>query len=189
MSVIIRETFIGLHSSNVLQRLSDEFKERYKGYKISLASIATLLPKLPALGKVMQVEEGKEASEVSEEEVAPLLEKSMKSADAALKRKEKARKKKAMEAFGSEFDEDEYHREGMGEEGMGEEGEGEGEGEGEEGEFGEFEGEEPVRKERRGRKSAPLESKFVEMTELLPIVPKKGVFDVDRVKNSLYFFS
>ena len=65
MSVIIRETFIGLHSSNVLQRLSDEFKERYKGYKISLASIATLLPKLPALGKVMQVEEGKEASEVS----------------------------------------------------------------------------------------------------------------------------
>ena len=178
MSVIIRETFIGLHSSNVLQRLSDEFKERYKGYKISLASIATLLPKLPALGKVMQVEEGKEASEVSEEEVAPLLEKSMKSADAAMKRKEKARKKKAMEAFGSEFDEDEYHDE-----------EGEGEGEGELNEFGEFEGEEPVRKERRGRKSAPLESKFVEMTELLPIVPKKGVFDVDRVKNSLYFFS
>ena len=42
----------------------------------------------------MQVEEGKEASEVSEEEVAPLLEKSMKSADAALKRKEKARKKR-----------------------------------------------------------------------------------------------
>ena len=183
MSVIIRETFIGLHSSNVLQRLSDEFKERYKGYKISLASIATLLPKLPALGKVMQVEEGKEASEVSEEEVAPLLEKSMKSADAAMKRKEKARKKKAMEAFGSEFDEDAYHRES--EEGMGE---GE-EGEGELNEFGEFEGEEPVRKERRGRKSAPLESKFVEMTELLPIVPKKGVFDVDRVKNSLYFFS
>ena len=67
--------------------------------------------------------------------------------------------------------------------------EGEGEGGGELNEFGEFEGEEPVRKERRGRKSAPLESKFVEMTELLPIVPKKGVFDVDRVKNSLYFFS
>lgn len=33
------------------------------------------------------------------------------------------------------------------------------------------------------------ELKFVELTRLLPPVPKKGSFEVDSVKKSLYFFS
>ncbi|KAK7677150.1 hypothetical protein QCA50_019859 [Cerrena zonata] len=60
MSVIIRETFIGLHSSNVLQRLSDEFRERYKGYKVSLASVSGVISKLPKNAKIHKVEEGKD---------------------------------------------------------------------------------------------------------------------------------
>ena len=34
-----------------------------------------------------------------------------------------------------------------------------------------------------------LESKFVDVGELLPPVPKKGEFDVNKIKKSLYFFS
>lgn len=33
------------------------------------------------------------------------------------------------------------------------------------------------------------EPKFVELTKLLPPVPKKGTFEVNAVKQSLYFFS
>ena len=33
------------------------------------------------------------------------------------------------------------------------------------------------------------EPRFVELTKLLPPVPKKGNFDVDSVRKSLYFFS
>ncbi|KAK7677149.1 hypothetical protein QCA50_019858 [Cerrena zonata] len=50
------------------------------------------------------------------------------------------------------------------------------------------EDEEPSAK-KKAPKPSLLDDKFIEMTELLPPVPKKGVFDVDRVKNSLYFFS
>jgi DNA-directed RNA polymerase len=53
------------------------------------------------------------------------------------------------------------------------------------------------RKKRRTREemkaSYPLglgdELKFVELTKLLPTVPKKGNFEVNTVKKSLYFFS
>ncbi|EMD32822.1 hypothetical protein CERSUDRAFT_57977 [Gelatoporia subvermispora B] len=39
MSAIIRDTFIALHSSDVLLQLHNEFLERYKGYKIPLNSL------------------------------------------------------------------------------------------------------------------------------------------------------
>ncbi|KAH7908847.1 hypothetical protein BJ138DRAFT_1011941 [Hygrophoropsis aurantiaca] len=41
MSETIRETFIALHSSDVLGKLREEFVERYKGYKIPLSSLRT----------------------------------------------------------------------------------------------------------------------------------------------------
>ncbi|KDQ17027.1 hypothetical protein BOTBODRAFT_129343 [Botryobasidium botryosum FD-172 SS1] len=39
MSAIIRDTFIQLHSSDILGKLLDEFKERYKGYKVPVVAI------------------------------------------------------------------------------------------------------------------------------------------------------
>ncbi|KAI0798166.1 DNA/RNA polymerase [Abortiporus biennis] len=39
MSAIIRDTFIALHSSEVLKNLHDEFKDRYAGFKVPLASL------------------------------------------------------------------------------------------------------------------------------------------------------
>ena len=34
-----------------------------------------------------------------------------------------------------------------------------------------------------------LEGKFVDLVDLLPSVPAKGEFDVNKIKSSLYFFS
>jgi DNA-directed RNA polymerase len=34
-----------------------------------------------------------------------------------------------------------------------------------------------------------LEGKFVDLADLLPLVPAKGEFDVNKIKSSLYFFS
>lgn len=53
------------------------------------------------------------------------------------------------------------------------------------------------RKKRRTRKEIEAaiakgsreEPKFVELTKLLPVVPKRGTFEVNDVKKSLYFFS
>jgi len=56
----------------------------------------------------------------------------------------------------------------------------------------------PTRRRRRTKKELQAaaagefireEPKFVEVTKLLPPVPKKGNFEVNTVKKSLYFFS
>jgi DNA-directed RNA polymerase len=41
----------------------------------------------------------------------------------------------------------------------------------------------------RGEIEAGVGPRFVELTKLLPPVPKKGTFEVNAVKKSLYFFS
>ena len=35
----------------------------------------------------------------------------------------------------------------------------------------------------------PLDTHFIELTSVLPPVPKRGDFDVSKIKQSLYFFS
>ncbi|OCH85018.1 DNA/RNA polymerase [Obba rivulosa] len=54
MSVIIRDTFIALHSSDVLNKLHEEFRERYKGYKVPIAALrgTPALKKALALARV-----------------------------------------------------------------------------------------------------------------------------------------
>ncbi|CAL1697785.1 unnamed protein product [Somion occarium] len=154
MSVIIRETFIGLHSSNVLQRLHEEFCERYKGYKVPLPSIRTMIPKLPRTANILQISDDKESRTLDEQAVEDLR----------------------LKAGGLPIEEEpEEVEEDQGEE--------------------EDEEEKPKKKKaKRGGKRVVsselnLDDKFVNLTDLLPPVPKKGIFDVDRVKNSLYFFS
>lgn len=39
MSRIIRDTFIALHSSDILQKLRDEFVDRYRGYRVPLSTL------------------------------------------------------------------------------------------------------------------------------------------------------
>jgi DNA-directed RNA polymerase, mitochondrial len=52
MSSIIRDTFVSLHSSHVMSRLQDEFRTRYKDFKVPLTSIRSpnLYRKLKAAG-------------------------------------------------------------------------------------------------------------------------------------------
>jgi DNA-directed RNA polymerase len=50
------------------------------------------------------------------------------------------------------------------------------------------------RRGKRGKTTMPgaddsLEGKFVDLVDLLPPVPAKGEFDVNKIKSSLYFFS
>jgi DNA-directed RNA polymerase, mitochondrial len=51
----------------------------------------------------------------------------------------------------------------------------------------------PKKRKRRTKKEKEMDiesmPKFVELTKLLPPVPKKGNFEVNTVKGSLYFFS
>jgi DNA-directed RNA polymerase len=52
----------------------------------------------------------------------------------------------------------------------------------------------PVRRGRGSRgkgavTEASLEGKFVDLVDLLPPVPVKGEFDVNKIKSSVYFFS
>ncbi|RPD76822.1 DNA/RNA polymerase [Lentinus tigrinus ALCF2SS1-7] len=83
MSAIIRDTFIALHSSNVLKSLFEEFKERYADYKVPLVAIRGQFAKSLGLSPEKlgmstqdaqllinsEVEEG-EQNEQSEEEAA-----------------------------------------------------------------------------------------------------------------------
>lgn len=41
----------------------------------------------------------------------------------------------------------------------------------------------------RRTRNVSLEGKFVDLVDLLPPVPVKGEFDVNKIKSSLYFFS
>ncbi|KAJ7801121.1 hypothetical protein B0H14DRAFT_1682359 [Mycena olivaceomarginata] len=57
MSEIICDTFIALHSSDVLQKLEAEFRKRYKGFKIPLLHLRAgkLAKKLAAAGSRIKV--------------------------------------------------------------------------------------------------------------------------------------
>lgn len=50
-------------------------------------------------------------------------------------------------------------------------------------------GRKKVEKAEKAESQTAERPRFVELTRLLPPVPKKGSFEVDSVKKSLYFFS
>ncbi|TDL27019.1 DNA/RNA polymerase [Rickenella mellea] len=140
MSEIIRETFIALHSSEVLSKLHDEFVERYADYRIPLAVLRqqTMLKrmkrvgvKVPALSNAEVLPEDKMAED---EEEAVDDEASVVSAKPNGKRR--SRKAKLSDA-----------------------------------------------------KDEVVLHQFVNLVDVLPPIPKKGDFDVQSIKKSLYFFS
>jgi len=146
MSTIIRETFIALHSSDVLGRLLNEFRERYKGYRVPVASLKTL-QLLKQLGVLEAVPETADAVvQPTEEDEEP--------AEIVLDRPPTVSvisKEQAVKLL----------KPGRG------------------------------RGVRRSKTTAEdsLEGKFVDLLDLLPPVPAKGEFDVNKIKSSLYFFS
>ena len=197
MSAVIRDTFIALHSSNILTNLYKEvsqnyprlcstrlngslqFVERYKDYRVPLASIkGGLLKKLADREQTTSDDILQIVTKPDPEEpkvIGPLT--STKELLEALDL-----------AIGSDGEDLEYREPGEPEaistNGETEDG-----------------GEVTMTRVKKGRRSKrdiqaaatgePVqeEPKFVDLTKLLPPVPKKGNFEVNTVKKSLYFFS
>lgn len=71
MSDIIRDTFVRLHSQDILVRLRDEFLQRYKGYKIPASSLAYTKAKV-ARARAEEPAES-DAVEAGAEDAEPVL--------------------------------------------------------------------------------------------------------------------
>ncbi|KAJ7468690.1 DNA/RNA polymerase [Mycena latifolia] len=217
MSEIIRETFIALHSSDVLGKLHEEFLKRYAGFQVPLVNLRNgqLVKLLKAAGVrlVVKPEQAAGLSAVSEllevsetedpmvetkkvydnlegllEELQSELELDAEEneetvdADAdgleeeAPKLKRKRRKTKAM-AEQEKADEEELralvnHLTDV-----------------------PFDSDKAIEAKAKAKKLedamalAQLLGKFVDLTSLLPPLPKKGTFEVAAIKHSPYFFS
>jgi len=166
MSTIIRETFIALHSSDVLSRLLNEFRERYTGYRVPVASLKTsqILKQLGIVDTAtdMSMSTRRRKNAVEAEPPTSATETADADVESAEEDEELAEtverpptvsvlsKEQAVQLLKPQA--------------------------------------------RRIRKDQPtaeesLEGKFVDLVDLLPPVPAKGEFDVHKIKSSLYFFS
>ncbi|KAI0070874.1 DNA/RNA polymerase [Panus rudis PR-1116 ss-1] len=170
MSGIIRVTFIALHSSDVLKRMYEEFKTRYKGYKIPLDAIRTALPKLPHVKHLVEVTpEGNVVRTITESGMAtevPSSSSASASSDAtdnSLVANEEAEEEDKPEA---EQDEESSGKKRM-----------------------RTRWSKTVLAKMANAQDARYGQTFVEVEEALPPLPEKGQFDVSTIKRSLYFFS
>ncbi|TFK67999.1 DNA/RNA polymerase [Pluteus cervinus] len=175
MSEVIRDTFIALHSSDVLGKLQSEFVERYKDHKIPLVSLqhgqlTKLLraagsqivctpeqaAQLDAINELLAVQDGTTPSELGTAET------------------EITTAKSDVETISSEQEECEEEDEDAWEDG---------------------EDATPRQKATKARKvkaeqaAVSLNGKFVNLTDIIPPLPKKGTFRVQSIKKSQYFFS
>lgn len=178
MSSIIRDTFIALHSSDVLTKLRAEFIERYKDYHVPLALICspTLVKKLETAGtrivatpeqaetmasisKIVTVSDKPKESSITEENnaLAEAAAESKETADAAVD--ELLDDLSGLSA--DDIESDDVQRE--------------------------------IRARQRAAQKekvlAQMAGKFVSLADLLPPIPEKGDFDVENIKQSAYFFS
>jgi len=164
MSEIIRDTFIALHSSDVLSKLQLEFKERYAGYKIPLASLggaSSLMMRLRDAGTVITT--------------SPEQAKSLAAACSDIKHIAKV-----SETEKSSVEEKEIDLDGLvGTSDL------EGEADTQDPEA------DPLNEAKleTGDIDVRLLGKFVDLCDLLPPLPQKGDFDVETIKESQYFFS
>ncbi|KAK7055086.1 DNA-directed RNA polymerase [Favolaschia claudopus] len=211
MSEIIRDTFIALHSSDVLQKLHAEFKQRYEGFKVPLIHLRTgkLMKSLAAAGSrikvtpeqayelaglkdLLVVEEDPVQSSVMDikktyESLDGLLgQLDGEESEAPVKPKRKRRTRAQIEADAAAAE-------------AAEAAEDEGEPVPAELELDEekLDGEEDearllVKREKlrvKQEEEKMLLHKFVDLVALLPPLPQKGSFEVKQIKDSPYFFS
>jgi DNA-directed RNA polymerase len=187
MSEIIRDTFIALHSSDVLEKLATEFRTRYASHKVPLASLRSgqFLKNLQAAGvRIVASTEQADAlrqggftsfdhiMDVSDKEAGSIAQISKKTETEAPKHvqtelpKPKTGKrgrpvKNVVMIEGAKKDVPAVmdHEEGD----------------------DDCTGEDNI--------DSILVDKFVDLSAVLPPLPKKGDFDVETIKKSQYFFS
>lgn len=188
MSAIIRDTFIALHSSDVLGKLDAEFRARYADYMVPLASlrVGALIKKLKAAGVriVASPEQAAAIKSADTTSFSPLLDVSDTEASSvrfaspltsgdqntshakvADVPKQRTRKRRSSSAETAAQDD----------ESVGQEAEAEVEAEAE--------------ADEADSADSQLADKFISLTALIPPLPKKGDFKVESIKKSQYFFS
>ncbi|KAG0702802.1 hypothetical protein DFH29DRAFT_982201 [Suillus ampliporus] len=183
MSEIIRDTFIALHSSDVLEKLATEFRTRYASHKVPLASLRSgkLLKNLQTAGvrivasteQAAALREGGFTSFDSIMDVSDVEAGSIAQMSQALEAEtpkpvepkptpgKRGRPIKNVIIVEGKKDSPSVteHEEGE-EDGVGED-----------------------------DADSLLADKFVDLSAVLPPLPKKGDFDVETIKKSQYFFS
>ncbi|KAF7345060.1 DNA-directed RNA polymerase [Mycena venus] len=215
MSEIIRDTFIALHSSDVLQKLQAEFLKRYEGFKVPLIHLQTgkLTTKLAAAGSRIKVTPAqakelqglKELLEIQDDPVQSAVVETKQAYDALEglldqldgeasasaseegeefgleeppatakppPKKRKSKKQREIEAA-----EAEATKKALSELAPDEDADAEALAEEEENE------------RLKSEENKQLLHKFVDLTSLLPPLPKKGSFEVKSIRDSQYFFS
>jgi len=203
MSTVIRDTFIDLHSSDMLSKLQAEFRQRYKGYRIPIFHLtknSTLGKKLQqagvrikvtpeqaaqlsAVSHLLEVSDEVDAStsSVHEGDLVPLP-----SAAEITKELMKMEKESMQEEAASES-----------ESSLASASASEGERDGVAVTAKEWDEKERAKEEKakeealkhKDEQMAALANKFVNLTDCLPPLPEKGSFDVRDIRKSLYFFS
>ncbi|EJD39851.1 DNA/RNA polymerase [Auricularia subglabra TFB-10046 SS5] len=163
MSIIIRDTFIALHGSNVLERLADEFKTRYAGHVVPvLAGVPSAAKKGGPQNSPFIIVSGQEMAQLPGEERDVVV-------------KVKASKASVVEED-AEVEEDEDEEDA-----------------GEEDADLQADGKTPRARRMKAARNMTTEalrkSKMVDLWSLVPPLPKKGDFDVNKIKQSMYFFS
>ncbi|KAG6896061.1 hypothetical protein C0992_010594 [Termitomyces sp. T32_za158] len=162
MSEIIRDTFIALHSSDVLKKLDAEFRERYKDYKVPLVSLknSSILKGLHALGSriVVTSEQAKKLDGLKE-----LLVVSDTTETTDIDESEVENVEHLCDEFNAQVGE-QAEEDGVAAEDQ----------------------EDMKIKHSEMRK---LMGKFVNLVDLIPPLPEKGSFRVEQIKKSQYFFS
>ena len=184
MSTIIRETFIALHSSDVLGRLLNEvcsascdhqsiayailfwffqFRERYVDHKVPVASLKTsqMLKQLGVYDNATDIAARNVAQNNNSESTAVVETAAMAEEEDEELETEKALERPPTVATLSREQALQLLKPGYGKR----------------------------RSSSAQEKEDSLEGKFVNLVDLLLPVPSKGEFDVNKIKSSLYFFS
>ncbi|CAO1616183.1 unnamed protein product [Parajaminaea phylloscopi] len=197
MSELIRDTFIRLHSQDILPRLREEFLERYKGHKVPVVTAQDALTKR-LRQQAKEAVAARKSAELSGVEAPTLtVELDPKDVEGFFvragegARDAKARERQALadedaeQALQEDIDADEAA--------LSSDIEGEESAEVDElpDDFldeGDGDAAPTAAKSKRQTAQSYLAS-FVELSTILPPIPAKGRFDVEEIRESKYFFS
>nr|GAT52737.1 mitochondrial RNA polymerase [Mycena chlorophos] len=186
MSSIIRATFIALHSSDVLEKLREEFLTRYSGFQIPLYHLRSpsLQKMMRAAGARIRATPEQAASlrmlsdivEVTEDEDTTVSTQKVyegEEMESMVSRMEK----ESLDAHEEESDVEEAEAAENNKK------------RGRPRKVPTSETRSEQKKRQQAQAVAELMGKFVDVTDLLPPLPPKGTFDVQDIKDSPYFFS
>lgn len=175
MSEIIRDTFVRLHSQPILPKLREEFLERYEGHLVPILAAERSLAKRAhqmarsALAKTRSAE--LTGTTVTDNMILDAVQaKKILAGEAEIESADKMSKK----ATKGSSQEDEA-QESMDEEDAAME---------------DDEDDETYKaSSAAGGRKAKYVAGYVPLSEILPPIPEKGNFDVNRIRDSKYFFS